>query len=49
MCDQLSTPFPVPLPSPQNGGYGGQNIQASNLGLVSLLTSPHLGAHQESH
>lgn len=47
MCDQLSTPFPVLHHSPENGGYGSQNIQASNLGLVSLATSPHSGAPPE--
>ena len=44
--DPLLTPFPAPLPSLENGGWGCR-FQASNHGLVFLVTSAHPGAIQE--
>ena len=41
------TPFPAPLPSLENRG-GAEKSQASNHGLVFLVTSPHLEDIQES-
>ena len=44
--DQLLTPIPAPLPSFEEVGWNWK-FQASNHGLVSLVTSPHPGAIQE--
>ena len=45
--DVSLTPFPAPLPSLENGKWGWK-FQASNHGLIFLVTSLHPGAHPES-
>lgn len=45
--DLLLTQYLVP-PHPEDEEGGAGKFQASNYGLVFLVTSPHPGTHQES-